>query len=198
MIFTGAFCFVLVATYSATQGLALPRVVQGIENSQTFVTDTSGVEGDRKESVPEMRRNSEVLYHRVYGNSYSNRRKRAVQAAIRAIQIGMKVVEEFLANAKQVPSTNELRRKYIKPGGAEQWSRDFDSFIYDEVTDYKTKDGVYGQVGKIGNRVVITKNRGPDGYPTTEILRAKDKLEFRKTGRKFDRVRDEITYTDVP
>lgn len=51
-------------------------------------------------------------------------------------------------------------------------------------------------MGKIGNRVVITRNKGPDGNPVTEILRAKDRLEYKKTGRKFDRVRDEITYID--
>lgn len=193
MIFTGAFCFVLVVTYSATQALAFPRE---IVNSQTYITDVTGVEGASKEAVPEIRRSNGVLYHIMYGYSDSNRRKRAVQAAIRAIQIGMKVVEEFLTNARAVPSTNELRRKYVKPGGLKQWKHDFQSIIYDEVNNYKTKDGVYGQVGKIGDRVVITRNKGPDGYPTTEILRAKDKYEYRKTGRKFDRVRDEITYKD--
>lgn len=72
--------------------------------------------------------------------------------------------------------------------------QDFNNFIYDDVKKVTMKDGVAGRVGKIADRVIITKTKGSNGLPTIEILRMKDTKGRKLTGRQFDAVRDEITY----
>lgn len=124
------------------------------------------------------------------------RRGRGLINQKQLVKMGFSVVNTLLDGAEEVMSKDVFKKSYVKHGGIKQMVRDFNNFYFQDVKKVTTKDGATGRVGRIADRVVISKSKGYDGLPTIEILHIKDPVGRMRTGRQFEAVRDEITYID--
>lgn len=140
--------------------------------------------------------NSNNVFHPSAVSFQNIRRRRASHIIIsKAIIEGIKAVKRLSTGATKVP-TDKKYRKFEKPGDFGKAVQDFEGLLPNGAHDFKMPDGVSGKAGRVGDRLLVLRNKGDSGKPTITIMKIEDVIRLDGKNRISGRLTDEIIYKD--